>query len=68
MNSNVSTSILLACAKKRWSQKDLSRVSGVSRTAISNIVSGKNDCSMKTLGALAGAFDMKGSEFLALGE
>lgn len=65
---NISRSILMACAHEGWSQKYLSSVSGVSRTTISNLVSGKNDCRIKTLEDLAAAFDMKVSEFIALGE
>jgi transcriptional regulator with XRE-family HTH domain len=46
-------------------QRKLSDLTGVSQTQISNIVRGKNACSIEMADALAKAFGMKGWQLLA---
>ena len=65
---NIGRSIRIACAHCDMNQGDLAATCGISRVTISHLVTGKTQCNQKTLETLAAAFDMKVSEFIALGE
>lgn len=49
-------------AAREWTQADLARVSGLSRTAISNILNGKRQAGVDALTAIAGAFKIPPEE------
>lgn len=65
---NVGRSINVACAQNDMTNKDLAKAASISRTTISLLVKGKIKCRQSTLEALAKAFNLKVSEFIALGE
>lgn len=64
---NVGKSIKVALAKKEMTQQDLAAKMAVSRPYVSQLA-GKEHAGMGTVVLLACAFDMKVSEFVALGE
>lgn len=64
---NVGRSIKVALIKKGMSQKDLAEKMVVSCAYVSQLA-GRAHIGMGTVVLLAGAFNMKVSEFLALGE
>ena len=64
---NISKSINIALAEREILKKELAEGIGVTPVAISNICSSRT-CSGKMLIKLADFFDMKVSEFVALGE
>lgn len=64
---NVGKSIRVALAKKGMSQKQLAEQLGMRQTSLSQLAA-QTSCTGATLEKLAGAFDMKASEFVALGE
>jgi transcriptional regulator with XRE-family HTH domain len=64
---NVGRSIKIAVAKRGMRQKDLAQQMGVTPSSISQLASQAN-CTGDTLARLAAAFNMKVSEFIALGE
>tara|TARA_R110000765_G_scaffold63183_1_gene122822 strand:- start:719 stop:919 length:201 start_codon:yes stop_codon:yes gene_type:complete len=65
---NIGKSIKIACVKKDITQEALSKKIGVSTVTISTLANNKGSCKQKTLEALAEAFEMPVSEFIALGE
>lgn len=65
---NIGKSIRIGCAKNDLNQKDLAALTGISTVTISHIISGKTQCRQSTLESLCAAFNMKASEFIALGE
>lgn len=65
---DIRKSIKIACAKKDISQKELAVISGLSETAISQLINGRRQFTQQSLGRLCEAFDLKSSEFIALGE
>ncbi len=65
---NIGKSIKVACAQKEIQQQDLAEMLGLSTVTISTLANNKGGCKQKTLVALAGAFEMPVSEFIALGE
>lgn len=64
---NVGKSIKVALAKKDMNQQDLAEKLRVSKPYVSQLA-GKEHAGMGTVVLLADAFDMKVSEFIALGE
>lgn len=64
---NLRKSVMIALASKEMKQKDLADQLGMSQGSMSQLVNQKS-CTGATLQKLAGAFDMKVSEFVALGE
>lgn len=64
---NLRKSVMLALASKEMMQKDLAKQLGMSQGSMSQLVNQKS-CTGATLQKLAGAFDMKVSEFVKLGE
>lgn len=64
---NVGKSIKVALAQKCMSQAELAKRMGLTHTWVSALAN-KPKASTATLEALADQFDMKVSEFLALGE
>lgn len=64
---NLRKSVMLALASKEMMQKDLAKQLGMSQGSMSQLVNQKS-CTGATLQKLAGAFDMKVSDFVALGE
>lgn len=64
---NAGRSIKVALAKKDMAQKDLAKKMGVSTAYISQLA-GREHIGMGTIGLLAEAFNMRVSEFVALGE
>lgn len=64
---NVGKSIKVAMAKREMSQQDLAAKLKVSKPYVSQLA-GKEHAGMGTVVILADAFDMKVSEFVALGE
>ena len=64
---DIGKSIRVACAMKDMTQKELAEASNISDATISYIVNGKS-CKEQMLKNIAGAFEMKVSEFIALGE
>lgn len=64
---NVGKSIRVALAKKGMSQKQLAEQLGMRQTSLSQLAA-QTSCTGATLEKLASAFDMKASEFVALGE
>lgn len=64
---NLRKSIKVALAQRGISQKSLADQIGMSETGISQLAAQKS-CTGATLQKLATAFDLKVSEFIALGE
>lgn len=64
---NLRKSIKMCLAEKGMAQKDLAEKLGMSQTSMSQLAAQKS-CTGATLQKLADAFDMKVSEFVALGE
>lgn len=64
---NLRKSVMLALASKEMMQKDLAKQLGMSQGSMSQLVNQKS-CTGATLQKLAGAFGMKVSEFVKLGE
>lgn len=65
---NIGRSIRVACAQKDMTQLDLATNTGVSEVTISKLVNDRVKCKQQTLEAMAKAFDMQVSYFIALGE
>ncbi len=65
---NIGKSILVACAKKEISRKELASNTNISEQTISALVRGKSKCKQSTLEEFSGFFGMPVSEFIALGE
>ena len=65
---NIGKSIKIACVKKDIAQHKLAKTVGVSTVTMSTLANNKSGCKQKTLEALAEAFEMSVSEFIALGE
>lgn len=64
---NACKSMKIAIVKRDWTQSRLSDVTGLSQAAISRLANNQNwNCA--SLQRMADAFDMKVSEFVALGE
>lgn len=64
---NLRKSIKQCLLDKEMSQKDLAVKLGMSETSMSQLAAQKS-CTAATLQKLADAFDMKVSEFVAIGE
>lgn len=64
---NLRKSAMVAMAHRNMKQKDLADQLGMSRGSMSQLLS-QTSCTGATLQKLAGAFSMKVSEFVALGE
>lgn len=64
---NVKKSIQIAMAQRGMKQKDLAEALGVGDTTVSGFMNREN-CSSQTIQRLAEVFQMKESEFIALGE
>ena len=64
---NTGNSIKVALIHKGWSQKDLAEKLGVTKQTISVLANGKI-CSAARLNDLSEVFEMKVSDFIALGE
>ena len=64
---NISTSVEIALIKKRMSKKELAGKLGTSQNTVSKLCKGET-CSGKMLNELCSVFDLKASEFIALGE
>ena len=64
---NLRKSAMVAMAQRDMKQKDLADLLGMSRGSMSQLL-GQTSCTGATLQKLAGAFGMKVSEFVALGE
>ncbi len=64
---NIGKSIGIALVKQGMKKKELAAKLDIDPTGVSKLV-GKESCSKSTLDALCKAFDMKASEFIALGE
>jgi transcriptional regulator with XRE-family HTH domain len=64
---NIGRSIKIAVAKRGIKQKDLAEQMGVTPSSISQLAS-QASCTGDTLARLAAAFNMKVSDFIALGE
>jgi len=65
---NIGKSIKIALVKKGMEQRKLARKIKLSTVTTSKLANIKAPCKQKTLEALAKAFDMPVSEFVALGE
>jgi len=64
---NIGKSISIALAQKEMQKKDLAQALGVTPATISNLVK-SSACSGKALDNLCEVFEMKASDFIALGE
>jgi DNA-binding Xre family transcriptional regulator len=64
---NIGKSIVIALVDKGWQKKDLAEKLGVTRSTVSNLVK-SSTCSGQALDNLCEVFEMKASEFVALGE
>lgn len=64
---NIGKSLKIALLKHNMEQSDLAEKIGIHQSNISRISCGKT-ITTETLGRLAAAFNMKVSEFLAIGE
>lgn len=64
---NIRKSVMIALAQRDMKQKDLAEQLGMSQGSMSQLLS-QTSCTGATLQKLAGAFDMKVSEFVAIGE
>ena len=64
---NLKKSVMVALAQRGLKQKDLADKVGMSQGSMSQLV-GQTSCTGATLMKLAKAFDLKVSEFVALGE
>lgn len=64
---NIGKSLKIALLKHNMEQADLAEKIGIHQSNISRISCGKT-ITTETLARLAGAFNMKVSEFLAIGE
>lgn len=64
---NIGKSIQIALIDKGWQKKDLADKMGVTRSTISNLVK-SNTCTGQALDNLCEVFEMKASDFIALGE
>jgi DNA-binding Xre family transcriptional regulator len=64
---NIGKSIQIALIDKGWQKKDLADKMGVTRSTISNLVK-SSTCTGQALDNLCEVFDMKASDFIALGE
>lgn len=65
---NIPKSIRVALAKQDMTRQQLAERTGVHETNISKMVNGKYGISADQVESFAQAFDMKVSEFVALGE
>jgi len=65
---NLGISIKVACSKHGMERKELAERVGISKTNISMMANGRIGCKLATLELLAKEFDLKVSEFIALGE
>lgn len=66
--ANIGKCIRIALAYKGWKQGDLAKKLRVQPAAISNLATNRTSPNIDTVQNLAAAFDMKLSEFIALGE
>ena len=64
---NLRKSVMIALAQRDMKQKDLADKIGMSQGSMSQLL-GQKSCTGATLEKLSTAFDMKVSEFVALGE
>jgi DNA-binding Xre family transcriptional regulator len=64
---NTGKSIQIALVNKGWQKKDLAEKLGVTRSTVSNLVK-SSTCTGQALDNLCEVFEMKVSEFIALGE
>jgi DNA-binding Xre family transcriptional regulator len=64
---NTGKSIQIALVNKGWQKKDLAEKLGVTRSTVSNLVK-SSTCTGQALDNLCEVFEMKASEFIALGE
>lgn len=64
---NVGKSINICCAKSGIKKKDLALITGFTTKHITTL-SNSTECSGKAIEKLSKAFDMKVSEFIAVGE
>jgi DNA-binding Xre family transcriptional regulator len=64
---NIGKSIQIALIDKGWQKKDLADKMGVTRSTISNLVK-SSTCTGQALDNLCEVFEMKASDFIALGE
>lgn len=64
---NVGKSIRVALAKKGMTHKQLAEQLGMRQTSLSQLAA-QTSCTGATIEKLANAFEMKASEFVALGE
>lgn len=64
---NIGISIKVALARKGMNQKALAELLEMTPAAVSQLA-GQESCTGATIKKLAGAFGMKASEFVALGE
>ncbi len=65
MESSFSNWLLEELDKRQWSQSDLSRSSGLTRGAISNIINEKNDLGLDSVIGIAKAFRIPVSKVLS---
>lgn len=65
---NIPKSIRVALAKHDMTRQQLAERTQIHETNLSKMVNGRYGISSQQLERFAGAFDMKVSEFLALGE
>lgn len=64
---NIKTSLTIALAKRGMSKTQFAEKMGISRARLYNMLAQKN-FNQKTIEDIAGALDLKISEFIALGE
>ena len=64
---NIQRSLSILMSSSKMTQKDLSKKTGIAQSSLSMIVNGAG-VSIKTIKTLALAFDLRPSEFIALGE
>ncbi len=64
---NIGKSIQIALVNKGWQKKELADRLGVTRSTVSNLVKSSN-CTGQALDNLCEVFEMKASDFIALGE
>jgi len=65
---DIGKSIKIACVENDVKQRELAETLGVTPITISKLANNRGGCKKSTLEALANAFDMPVSEFIALGE
>ena len=64
---NIGKSIRLALAERDMQKQELAEKMGVTRTTITNLLN-STTCAGSRINDLCGIFDMKASDFIALGE